>query len=485
VFENSWWDAPDGPSGDGPGSGDPLTVTGLGSVDFDPFQTLGCPLDFYRVTTTADSGPGSLRDVIGNVNAAPGPHHVEFDIPSNECSAAGVCTIVLSSALPLIEEPVIIDGTTQQPYGTAPANVCATVLSPSYMRVEVDGLALGSGTILEFDNAGAAGVSEIRGLSLYTSFLGKAIELTTSGAHRVQCNHLGVDGPGTTVIGATTGVLLQFAAEGVFIGTDGDGVDDLAERNVFSGYRGVNINANNDNVVAGNYFGTTSDGSTALAGCATGVYMRQGSANNRVGSNLDGTSDDLEANVFAGCTTHERIAANAVAEARRAGVAPADVARAMYGARWAAEDVARPGVEPDVGAEADEAAARRELRRQIARLEADLAAYPESRPDSETHPLLRPKGHLPDFAELSAARDTLIERLRSARSGAARKGERQARAHARREQILGDPDAHRWNHVGNDECGDPGCGEIRAVPRYGPLGAIAGWWRVKISSGCP
>ncbi len=113
----------------------------------------------------------------------------------------------------------------------------------------------------------------------------------------------------------------------------------------------------------------------------------------------------------------ERIAADAVAEARRAGVSPADVARSIYGARWAAEDAPVPEHQlPDVGAEADEAAARRELRRQIARLEADLAAYPESRPESETHPLLRPKGHLPDFAELSAARDALIGRLRKVRA---------------------------------------------------------------------
>jgi DNA-binding transcriptional regulator YhcF (GntR family) len=182
----------------------------------------------------------------------------------------------------------------------------------------------------------------------------------------------------------------------------------------------------------------------------------------------------------------ERVAADAVAEARRAGVSPADVARAIYGARWAGEDGVAPGHElPDVGAEADEAAARRELRRQIARLEAELAAYPDTRPESKTHPLLRPKGHLPDFAELSAARDMLIERLRAARTEAERKGERQARAHARRERLLGDPEAHRWERVGNEECGDPGCGEARAVPRFGPLGAIAGWWRVKISSGCP
>ena len=182
----------------------------------------------------------------------------------------------------------------------------------------------------------------------------------------------------------------------------------------------------------------------------------------------------------------ERIAADAVTEARRAGVSPADVARAIYGARWAAEDALEAEHElPDVGTEADEAAARRELRRQIARLEAELAAYPESRPDKETHPLLRPKGHLPNFAELAAVRDDLIERLRTVRAAAERKGERQAKAHARREQVLGNPDANRWERVRTEDCGDPGCGETCAVPRFGPLGAVAGWWRVKVSSGCP
>jgi DNA-binding transcriptional regulator YhcF (GntR family) len=182
----------------------------------------------------------------------------------------------------------------------------------------------------------------------------------------------------------------------------------------------------------------------------------------------------------------ERIAAEAVAEARRAGVAPADVARAIYGARWAAEAQDTDHRElPDVGAEADEAAARRELRRQIARLEAELAAYPGTRPGEERHPLLRPKGHLPGFGELTAIRDELMERLKSARLEADRRGEREAAARGRREQVIGDPEAHRWQRVGVEECGDPGCGELRAVPRFGPIGAIAGWWRVKVSSGCP
>ena len=185
-------------------------------------------------------------------------------------------------------------------------------------------------------------------------------------------------------------------------------------------------------------------------------------------------------------TEVERIAADAVAEARRAGVSPGDVARAIYAARWADEGMPEADRElPDVGAEADEAAARRELRRQIARLEAELAAYPEARTGEERHPLLRPKEHLPTFDELAAIRDALMESLKEARLRADEKGKRESRARGRRERIVGDPEAHRWMRVGNEDCGDPGCGETRAVARWGPVGAIAGWWRVKVSSGCP
>jgi GntR family transcriptional regulator len=119
----------------------------------------------------------------------------------------------------------------------------------------------------------------------------------------------------------------------------------------------------------------------------------------------------------------ERIAAEAVAEARRSGIPPSDVARAIYGAAWADDEPSAATDEtqvPDVGTEAEEAAARRELRRQIARLEAELAAYPEARSQRERHPLLRPKGHVASFAELSAIRDEMIELLKDARRNSAR-----------------------------------------------------------------
>ena len=44
---------------------------------------------------------------------------------------------------------------------------------------------------------------------------------------------------------------------------------------------------------------------------------------------------------------------------------------------------------------------------------------------------------------------------------------------------------HVAQQVGMLLLGVPGCGEYRVVPRLGLIGMLAGWWHVKISSGCP
>lgn len=182
----------------------------------------------------------------------------------------------------------------------------------------------------------------------------------------------------------------------------------------------------------------------------------------------------------------ERLAAEAVESARESGVDPRDLARAIYsaGADLELPSGDRAEVPPTEG---DERLGRRELRRQIAHLEAQLAAYPRDsrKPGEPTHPLLRPKGHVPDMAELEEIRDDLIERLDRARSAAERRSDRQRRARARLEGMAADPAAHKWEAVGSEELGELGCGTWEVQPKWGPVGALMNWWRVKVSSGCP
>jgi DNA-binding transcriptional regulator YhcF (GntR family) len=172
----------------------------------------------------------------------------------------------------------------------------------------------------------------------------------------------------------------------------------------------------------------------------------------------------------------ERLAADAAESARASGVYPRDLARAIY-AGSAAELPLQAG---------DERLGRNELRRQIARLESLLASYPGVRkPGEPTHPLLRPKGHVADMAELERTRDELLERLRGAREEAERRGEGQHQARVRLEEMATDPAAHKWETVTKEELGEPGCSTWEVAPKWGPVGALMNWWRVKVSSGCP
>jgi hypothetical protein len=242
----------------------------------------------FTVVNTADSGAGSLRQAILDANASAGADVVDFAIPSGLCSAAGVCTITLESTIS-IDEAVTIDGTTQPRYGTAPANTCATATDASYLRAEI----LGPVDTRMLD-VNSANPTTIRGLSLG---VGYAIALHAGMGHKVQCNHLGISGDGDTGLGGY-GVMVEGNTSEVIIGTDGDGIGDLAERNVFGDCTfGIYVNSNSRNWIAGNLFGFAADGVTALENSYS-IYMRQTSTLNLVGTNEDGVSDDLERNVI-------------------------------------------------------------------------------------------------------------------------------------------------------------------------------------------
>src|SRR6187399_2127950 len=62
----------------------------------------------YTVTSTADSGAGTLRQAILDANANSGADTIEFNI-----AGSGVHTITPATALPVITSPVTIDGYTQ------------------------------------------------------------------------------------------------------------------------------------------------------------------------------------------------------------------------------------------------------------------------------------------------------------------------------------------------------------------------------------
>jgi hypothetical protein len=145
---------------------------------------------------------------------------------------------------------------------------------------------------------------------------------------------------------------------------------------------------------------------------------------------------------------------------------------------------------PDTGRDAlaGEAAARRTLRAQIARLERELAdafvtAYPTGGLPQPAQAVAQPR--LLELGELECVRDELTERLRDARVKIARRADEQAEKRLALELMLLNPAEHRFERISCRELGEPGCGVWQVRPRLGLIGMLMGWWQVKLSSGCP
>jgi hypothetical protein len=139
-------------------------------------------------------------------------------------------------------------------------------------------------------------------------------------------------------------------------------------------------------------------------------------------------------------------------------------------------------------ARVDERAARRSLLDQIARLESDLAAlfctaYPRTGFEWGVHSRGGPR--LLSLGELERVRDELADRLEDNRLLLSERTYAEDQKRRLIEEMLLEPEKHRWQRVSAAEIGEPSCRQWHVRPRYGLLGMLMGWWRVRISSGCP
>src|SRR5215207_1195022 len=138
--------------------------------------------------------------------------------------------------------------------------------------------------------------------------------------------------------------------------------------------------------------------------------------------------------------------------------------------------------------EHDEHASRADLRRQIAALELELgrlfgSAFPRQGIDFTVPGLGGPR--LLSVDELERVRDGLAARVQDVRLRLNDAGYVEQKNRELIEAMIADPASHKWIRVYNADIGEPGCKNWHAKPKWGPLGLMMGWWRVKISSGCP
>jgi hypothetical protein len=137
----------------------------------------------------------------------------------------------------------------------------------------------------------------------------------------------------------------------------------------------------------------------------------------------------------------------------------------------------------------DEREARLQLRQQIARLEAELGAlFGDGFGRTEVPHRVDALAAAPrvlDLGELERVRDRLADRIAEARQALAERARVEVENRELVEKMLAAPQDFKWVRVSREDLGLHGCGHWHSKPRLGPIGMLMGWWRVKVSSGCP
>ncbi|MFV1967775.1 MAG: CSLREA domain-containing protein, partial [Pirellulaceae bacterium] len=250
----------------------------------------------YTGRNNSDAEPEcTFRAALEESNAAAGLDSIMFAMPvvmDSGCNnGTGVCTIMPDSALPDITEAVVLDGETQS------GATCGASFVGRDLRVVLDGTNAGAVTGLTLANGSAGSV--IKGLVIHS--FGAGGMLVSSDSNHVACSHIGVDATGLLDLGNVgTGITLNVADYNV-IGTDGDGVDDSSEGNVISGNgnRGIFVTVGSGHTtIAGNHIGVNVSATSSIGNGNVGILNNHGPS--IIGTNGDGVSDLLEANVIGG-----------------------------------------------------------------------------------------------------------------------------------------------------------------------------------------
>ncbi|MEM7127913.1 MAG: hypothetical protein AAF702_16385 [Chloroflexota bacterium] len=257
------------------------------TVDFG-FVPLNPGCDF-TVTNTNDSGAGSLRQAITDANAnnnGPTVDTICFNIPG-----AGPHQIsITSTGLPGIDDPVVIDGTTQTGASCDPRNLLIELSGTPGQLAGQHGLTLG---------AGSDG-STVRGLVI-NNFNQDAINADSVSNLTIDCNHLGtnVAGDAAAANGNNGITFRQDVLNSLIGGTT------AAQRNIISGNGKTGISlqdGSSNNTVHGNYIGSDINGTAPIGNGENGINLNQASNNNQIGGSGPGEGNLISASTSVGVT---------------------------------------------------------------------------------------------------------------------------------------------------------------------------------------
>ena len=312
--------------------GDPRVVGSR--VDIGAYESSYNDLHNLVVTSTSDSGAGSLRAAIITANANPGASNITFAIPGG-CGQI----IVLSSALPDLNYPINIDGGSQSgsvpndQYGAFDGTFCV------YLTTASSSVAYG------FEASASTSQLQVSGLA-FAGFSDAAIRLEGGGNHAIggnlftggvilPFNHDAIRVTGSTtsaLIGgygnATTNVIINGTGVGVHIDSTAGNV--IVARNLIGIAVDGTSAAGNDtgilvaapgNIIENNFIGNNTHTGVTFAGAAAAANIVR---SNDIGQNENGASEpngqagvllqaEANDNSIGGLSAAENLSSNSIA----------------------------------------------------------------------------------------------------------------------------------------------------------------------------
>jgi hypothetical protein len=265
----------------------------------------------FTVTTTADTGSGSLRQAILGANSRSGPDTIGFDIPETGMTFNGQCWFIepFTDLPALTDSGTVIDGASQTiRHGNLNANGPEIYLFGYQGR---NGYTVWDGIRIESSR------NVVRNL-IVSCFGGSGIVISGPEGrfNRIEGNFVGTNFSGQDTIDSPnySGITLTDGAArntigGVFAG---DG-------NVISGNRsiGLVIHSSDSNRVVGNRIGTDVTGARAVGNKDAGIYLSM-AAGNEVGGTQEGEGNLISGNAIHGVwidgagSTENRVVCNRI-----------------------------------------------------------------------------------------------------------------------------------------------------------------------------
>ncbi len=210
----------------------------------------------------------------------------------------------------------VLSGNTYQGIFIGDSGTMQNVVAGNYIGVDSSGtaaLANGSDGITIANGASANRIgtngdgthdAAERNVIAANTYAGVSIGDTGSDNNVIAGNYIGLDAGGAAMGNLANGVYISNGAQSNRIGTNGDNVNDAAERNVISdnAFDGVQIDGSgtSGNIVAGNYIGTDVSGTVPMGNQNHGVFLSNGAQSNRIGIHAGDAGAGNEANVISG-----------------------------------------------------------------------------------------------------------------------------------------------------------------------------------------